>query len=166
MAKRITSVLLAILMLMLMTTSAFAAGTPTATVSSASSAPGETVTLNVALSNNPGINTFSFGFDYDTSRLNLTNVELTSGIPGQFTYSKKAVWLNSSDIATNGNFLVLTFDVLDSAASGDAKVNLTYNAGDIANYDEEDVNFQLVSGKVTVKNEDAEVILKTLSVAL
>ena len=156
MAKRITSVLLAILMLMLMTTSAFAAGTPTATVSSASAAPGETVTLNVALSNNPGINTFSFGFDYDTTRLNLTNVELTSGIPGQFTYSKKAVWLNSSDIATNGNFLVLTFDVLDSAASGDAKVNLTYNAGDIANYDEEDVNFQLVSGKVTVKNEDIE----------
>ena len=156
MAKRITSVLLAVLMLMLMTTAAFAAGTPTATVSSASAAPGETVTLNVALSNNPGINTFSFGFDYDTTRLNLTNVELASGIPGQFTYSKKAVWLNSSDITTNGDFLTLTFEVLDSAIAGDAAVNVTYNTGDISNYDEEDVNFHVVAGKITVKNPDVE----------
>ena len=154
MYKKLLSVLLAMMMLLSITTVAFAAGTPTVTVSSATAAPGETVTLNVALSNNPGINTFSFGFDYDTTRLNLTDVELVSGIPGQFTYSKKAVWLNSNDISTNGNFLALTFDVLETAVVGDARVSVTYNSGDIANYDEEDVNFQIVAGKVTVKQED------------
>lgn len=156
MHKKLLSVLLAVVMLLSITSTAFAAGTPTVTVTSATAAPGETVTLNVALSNNPGINTFSFGFDYDTTKLNLTEVEIVPDIPGQFTYSKKAVWLNSNDITTNGNFLALTFDVLDSATSGDASVSVTYNAGDISNYDEEDVNFQIVAGKVTVRQKDIE----------
>lgn len=150
MTKKIITILLAVMIALSTVTVAFAAGTPTITVSSATAEQGETVTLNVALSDNPGINTFSFGFDYDETRLNLTNVELASGIPGQFTYSKKAVWLNSADITTNGNFLTLTFDVLSTAEAGDAAVSVTYNAGDVSNYNEEDVNFQIVAGKVTV----------------
>ena len=156
MPKKLLSVLLAAIMLLSMTVIAFAAGTPTVTVTSATAEPGEMVTLNVAVSNNPGINTFSFGFDYDKARLSLTGVELASGIPGQFTYAKKAVWFNSSDITTNGNFLKLTFKVLDSAAAGDASVKVTYNIGDISNYDEEDINFQIVAGKVTVKKDTVD----------
>lgn len=150
MTKKILTILLAVLIAFSTSAVAFAASTPTITVSSATAEQGETVTLNVALSDNPGINTFSFGFDYDETRLNLTNVELASGIPGQFTYSKKAVWLNSKDITTNGNFLVLTFDVLDNAPAGDADVTVTYNAGDVANYNEEDVNFAIVAGKISI----------------
>lgn len=156
MTKKIITILLAVMIALSTVTVAFAAETPTITVSSATAAPGETVTLSVALSDNPGINTFSFGFDYDETRLSLTGVELASGIPGQFAYSKKAVWLNSTDIAMNGDFLTLTFDVLSSAAAGDAAVAVTYNTGDISNYNEEDVDFQIVSGKVTVKSENTE----------
>ncbi len=155
MHKKLLSVLLAAVMLLSMTAVAFAAA-PTVTVSSVSAEAGETVVLNVALSGNPGINTFSFGFQYDETRLSLTNVELAPGIPGQFTYSKKAVWLNSSDITTNGNFLKLTFKVLDSASQGNADVTVTYNTGDISNYDEDDVNFQIVPGKITVAGKEAE----------
>lgn len=168
MAKKLTAVVLAILIILSMTTIAFAAGMPTIIVSSASAAPGETVTLNVSLSNNPGINTFSFGFDYDTTRLNLTNVELVDGIPGQFTYAKKAVWLNSKDITTNGDYLSLTFEVLDNAVAGDARVNVTYNTGDIANYNEEDVGFQVVAGTVTVMSNaagDGEITVGTVTAA-
>lgn len=155
MHKKLLSVLLAAVMLLSMTAVAFAAA-PTVTVSSVSAEAGETVVLNVALSGNPGINTFSFGFQYDETRLSLTNVELAPGIPGQFTYSKKAVWLNSSDITTNGNFLKLTFKVLDSASQGNADVTVTYNTGDISNYDEDDVNFQIVPGKITVAGKETE----------
>lgn len=150
MTKKLLAIIIAIVIALSTVVVGFATGVPTITVSSVTAAPGDTVTLNVALSNNPGINTFSFGFDYDETRLNLTNVKLASGIPGQFTYAKKAVWLNSEDINTNGNFLTLTFDVLDKAPIGDAYVAVTYNTGDIANYDEEDVGFQTVNGQVKV----------------
>lgn len=155
MTKKIMAALLSVLMIFSVVSIAFAAGNPTITVSSTTAKPGDTVTLNVAFSNNPGINTFSLDFDYDTTRLELKDVKLVDGIGGQFAYSKKAVWLNSTDITTNGNFLALTFDVLESAQAGETIVKAEYNVGDIANYDEEDVNFSLVSGKITVEKETA-----------
>ena len=130
-----------------------AAGTPTITVGSITAEKGDTVTLDVSISNNPGINTFVLGFDYDTTRLNLSNVTLSSSLGGQYVYSKKAVWLNNSDTTYNGKILTLTFHVLDNADAGDASVAVTYNAGDISNYNEEDVSFNLVAGKVTIKEE-------------
>ncbi|MBQ5423866.1 MAG: hypothetical protein IIU33_01440, partial [Bacteroidales bacterium] len=130
-----------------------AAGTPTITVGSITAEKGDTVTLDVSISNNPGINTFVLGFDYDTTRLNLSDVTLSSSLGGQYVYSKKAVWLNNSDTTYNGKILTLTFHVLDNADAGDASVAVTYNAGDISNYNEEDVSFNLVAGKVTIKEE-------------
>ena len=153
--KKIVSFCLAVVMIFSLNIVAFASGTPTVSVSSATAAPGETVRLKVSIANNPGINTFSFGFDYDASRISLTNVELASGVPGQFAYSKKAVWLNSKDTTENGNYLVLTFKVLDNAIDGDAPVNVTYNSGDISNYNEDDVNFQISAGKITVKGSSS-----------
>lgn len=164
MTRKILAIVLTVILTLSMVTIAFAAGTPTITVSSVAAKPGETVTLNVSLSDNPGINTFSLGFEYDTSRLNLTGVKLADGIGGQFAYSKKAVWLNSEDSAVNGDYLVLTFEVLEDAVDGDASVAVTYNSGDIANYDEEDVDFALVSGKVSVKADskaDGEISVGT-----
>ena len=151
--KKILSLLLAIVLAMTTVQFVIAAGTPTISVSSATADPGDTVTLKVSLANNPGINTFSLGFNYDTSRLSLTNVAMNSSIGGQFQYTKKAVWLNSSDTTYNGDYLTLTMKVLDNAPAGDASVAVTYNTGDISNYDEDDVDFTLVSGKVTVRSQ-------------
>ena len=151
MTKRIAAILMTILLALSVFPTALAAGTPTVTVSSATAKPGDTVELRASLANNPGINTFSFGFNYDTSRLQLVNVRLADGVGGQFSYSKKAVWLNSSDITTNGDFLLLTMKVLDNATEGDASVAVTYSSGDISNLNEDDVDFALVAGKVTVK---------------
>ncbi|MGN0443691.1 MAG: cohesin domain-containing protein [Acutalibacteraceae bacterium] len=128
-------------------------GGGTIEVSSAEAAPGETVELKVSIKDNPGINTFSLGFSYDTTRLNLKSVTPSSGLGGQFTYAKKAVWLNSSDTTYNGEILTLSFEVLPSAKDGEAAVAVTYSAGDISNYNEDDVNFGLVAGKVTVKTK-------------
>ena len=82
------------LMLIFSTMIYVAAGNnPAIEVSSATAAPGEEVKLTVSLARNPGINTFSLGFNYDTTRLKLDSVALSNGVPGQFTYAKKAVWL-------------------------------------------------------------------------
>mgnify|MGYP003305432932 CR=1 FL=1 len=86
----------------------------------------------------------------------LTNAELAADLPGQFAYTKKAVWFNEADITTNGNYLKLTFKVLDNAAAGDAQVTVTYADGDISNYDEEDVEFEITAGKITVPATVAE----------
>ena len=126
----------------------------TITVGTTIGTPGSQVSVPVSISGNPGINTFSLGFDYDATRLTLTSVSINSSLGGQFTYSKKAVWLNSTDTSYNGEILTLTFSVLQNAALGDASVAVTYNSGDISNYNEEDVNFTLVSGKITIKNSE------------
>lgn len=156
MTKRIMSVVLATLLILSVIPFVFAVGTPAFTVSSATASQGETVNLKVLISNNPGINTFSLGFDYDTSRLSLESVEKSFNMPGQFQYSKKAVWLNSSDSTYNGEALNLVFSVLEDAVPGDAFVAVTYNSGDISNYNEEDVDFDLVAGKVTIPDNGVQ----------
>ena len=48
--------------------------------------------------------------------------------------------------------VTLTFTVKNSASVGETSdVIVTYNNGEICNFDEEDVNFDIASGKVTVK---------------
>ena len=128
-----------------------AAGSPAITVSSATAKPGETIILSVNMSNNPGINTFSFGFSYDNSRLTLVDVKASSKLGGQFVYKKKAVWLNSKDSTYNGEIMTLKFKVAKDAEPGDAKVRLTCSAGDISNYNEQNVKFQLNPGIITVQ---------------
>ena len=123
-------------------------------VSSAEAAPGETVALKVSVANNPGFNTFTLGIQYDTERLTLQNVEKADALPGQFTYDKKAVWLNREDTTYNGEILTLTFLVNDNAPAGEAAVAVAYNPGDIANYNEINVDFALTAGVVTVKADD------------
>lgn len=130
---------------------------PTLSVSSATAKQGETVELKVLLENNPGINTFSLGFDYDASKLELLNVTVNDNLGGQFVYKKKAVWLNSKDTQYNGEILTLQFAVLESVESGDTEVNITYSPGDISNYNEEDVNFKTVSGKITIVDDESNV---------
>ena len=154
--KKIIAVCLSMVLIFSTIICVFANGKQTIEVSNATANPGEEVKLTVSLNGNPGINTFSLGFNYDTTRLQLDNVALSSGIPGQFTYAKKAVWLNSADVKQDGAYLDLTFTVLETAAEGDAAVTVTYSAGDICNLNEDDVNFDIVAGKITVANKPAE----------
>ena len=152
MHKRILSLFTVILVVLTSLPMVYAAKEPTLTVSSVLAKAGETVELDVSIQNNPGINTFSLGFDYDKSQLQLVDVAINNQLGGQFAYSKKAVWLNGKDVTYNGNILKLKFKVLDDAKSGKATVNLTYSSGDISNYNEKDVNFKVAPGTVTIES--------------
>ena len=112
--------------------------------------PGETVTVPVRISGNPGINAFTFGFDYDESKLSLLDVTVSSNLGGQFVYKKKAVWLNPKDVTYNGEILYLKFYVKKTDTKEETKVRVTYSPGDISNYDEKNVNFKLTQGFVLI----------------
>ena len=124
---------------------------PTVTVGAVTARAGEEIEVPVSIANNPGINTFSFGLDYDTARLQLKDVTIDPALGGQFTFKEKAVWLNATDTDYNGTILTLTFTVAADAQEGDIPVAVTYQPGDIANLNEEDVSFLLVPGEISVR---------------
>ncbi|MBQ6118819.1 MAG: leucine-rich repeat protein, partial [Clostridia bacterium] len=124
---------------------------PTVTVGAVTARAGEEIEVPVSIANNPGINTFSFGLDYDTARLQLKDVTIDPALGGQFTFKEKAVWLSAADTGYNGTILTLTFTVAADAQEGDIPVAVTYRPGDIANLKEEDVSFQLMAGKISVR---------------
>ena len=123
---------------------------PTVTVGSVSGKVGETVTVPVTIENNPGIFGYRFGVEYDTTRLSLVKMEAnTEDWGGTGTYGTYIFWdASESDVAFNGLMFTLTFEVL---AEGDASVTVTYEEGDLCNYDEEDVNPVIVPGVVTAE---------------
>lgn len=123
-------------------------------ISTASGRPGDTVSVDVVITNNPGINSFTVGFDYDTSRLTLNDVKPNTALGGQFAFSKKAVWINSADTMYSGEILSLTFSILGEAEPGAAYISLLYNDGDICNYNEEDVSFSIEPGWVYVSMDE------------
>ena len=123
---------------------------PTVWVESVTAKAGDTVEVKAHIENNPGIMAFVFGFEYDTSRLELLNAETIPAFGDDSEYIRKLVWLGDEDSTYNGEFILLTFKVLEDAKPGDSAVHIVCGEGDVCNYDEEDVYFTFVDGTVTV----------------
>lgn len=129
---------------------------PVINVSTVYGLPGDTVTVSVSLANNPGIMAAALKPVYDDSVLELVSVDLnTTNFNGQFTTGAKVVWAGSADNATNGEFITITFKVLDGA-EGSTVVSIAYDEGDICNEAEEDVNFAVMPGSVIFDTEPTE----------
>lgn len=124
------------------------AGSGFMSLSSELARPSEEVMVSVNLQNNPGICAMILHLDYDTTRLNLIGFE-DSGLTG-WSVIQNAVWLGERDSDVTGEILKLRFKVLDDAEKGAAFVNLSYEEGDIANYNEELVRVFIEAGIVTV----------------
>ena len=127
---------------------------PTLQVGTASAKAGESVTVSVNIADNPGIRSFTLGFDYDTSRLKLVSAIGNSALGGAYSFrDEKLIWTSTQGSKHNGTLLILQFNVLATAQAGDASVTLTYNPGDIRGNDLEEVDFTICAGKVTVTQE-------------
>ena len=124
--KKILSILMAAAMLM--TLCAFgisAADEPTMTVSTASAERGQTASVDVVVSGNPGMNAAVLKPVYDTAALELVSMEFNDiDFRGNVEYGVKAVWATSADNSANGKFLTLNFKVLDEAKAGKTEVTL------------------------------------------
>lgn len=124
---------------------------PTISVSSVSADAGDKVSVDVSISGNPGICCFILGLKYDTSRLKFESAELDGKVSGMFEAKERIVWVGDKDTDYNGKYVTLNFTVLKSAQTGKADITLTYSDGDICNYNEEDVTFDVVPGVVNVE---------------
>lgn len=161
MSKKIISILVTVLMLCtLFAVSSFAAGEVN---------PGETATVSVTLSGNPGIAYLKIRTSYDASALTLksaNNTGLLSGTytPGQSISSNPytSVWSGTNNSTGNGAILTLEFAVNEKAADGTYPITV-----EVAGANDEalnDVTVSVTAASVTVKHEhkwDAGKVTKT-----
>ena len=131
---------------------------PQFVVSSKDASSGETVEITVALKNNPGIASIVLSVMFDNDALTLTEVTYNNSIGGQTVQPQTMnspttlYWINGFADA-EGDFVLATlkFTVKSDATVGDHSITLSYNADDVYDISETNLPFEIVNGKVTVK---------------
>lgn len=104
---------------------------------------GQTVTVPVSISGNPGIAGYSLKVDFDTNALTLNSMTAGSLISGNGTFSVNneahiVNWYTVDNMTGNGELLKLSFTVKDSAAEGTIPVSVSLNDGLDSNLSNED----------------------------
>ncbi|MBO4734649.1 MAG: leucine-rich repeat protein, partial [Clostridia bacterium] len=115
---------------------------------------GKKVILTVSISENPGIYSFTLGVNYDKDNMTLSDIVNLNRLGGSLSLGNdRVLWINNtgSNSTVNGDIFQLVFDVSAYAAAQDYLISLSYNAGNIANYQLENVNFALESGVISVE---------------
>ena len=131
---------------------------PQFVVSSKDAKRGDTIEVTVALKNNPGIASIILSIAFDSDALTLTEVVYNTAIGGQTVQPQNAnspvklYWINGfADTQGDFVFATLKFTVKSDATVGDHNITLSYNADDVYDISEKNVTFEIVNGKVTVK---------------
>lgn len=159
---------------------AFAANVGTFTVAGVTGNPGDTVKVDVSISNNPGIVATKLNFSYDNDALTLISTE-DKGLLGTDTYVSgndltlvpySVIWedgLSTVNHSANGVIVSLTFKIAENASEGVYPIELSYDAGSTFDTNLNDVAFNTVNGAVTVNNSsvieeyDASVSLSSVT---
>ena len=119
-------------------------------VSTASGGPGDTVTLDISIANNPGIMVLNPKLSFNTDVLEYVGYE-DAGLTGWAVTERGMVWIGDGNSSFNGVILKLKLKVKDSATSGLAEVTLLCEDGDAANENEEIVSLSVTGGGVIVE---------------
>lgn len=156
---------------------------PRIVVSEVKGAAGTTVTVTVAVKNNPGIASMKLKVNY-ADALELTNIAYNDEIGGQFTLPqtmKSPVilnWVNAmEDSHGDWIFATLTFEIAENAEAGVYPITVTYDPDDLYDLTETNIDFAVqngfvevieyipgdVNGDGKVNNKDATRLLQYLS---
>ena len=133
-----------------------AAGSGSLSMSSASGKQGDSVTLSINLTANPGLATMSLQVEYDTGALSLTGVsdsKLLAGADLSSVYNSpyKITWIDYSSKSDNkktGTIASFTFKIKDNAKVGNTSVKLIFLDSYDSIYNEN--SFSATSGNITV----------------
>lgn len=133
---------------------------PQIVVESKKNVAGKTVTVDIAIKNNPGIASAMLTLDFDTSALTLVDVTDAGNLGIQchkpeLTSPYTLAWMNDTateDFTFNGTIVTLTFEIAEDAEVGDYTIDLSYDYDnyDIWNVNVEKVKFAAVDGVITV----------------
>ena len=119
-------------------------------VSTASGGPGDTVTLDISIADNPGIMVLNPKLSFNTDALEYVGYE-DAGLTGWAVTERGMVWIGDAETDFNGVILKLKFHIKESAPSGLAEVTLLCEDGDAANENEEIVSLSVTGGGVIVE---------------
>lgn len=151
--KKRTGVLFLIFVLVLATlqapTEVFCAGSVSLTVETKEAHPGDTVTLSIKLTSNPGVAMMRLPLEYDTSKLEKVSFSGVALGDGSWSINTNATWISGSeDCFGTGAIVNLKFTVKEGA-TGFAKVTIGsgYNIG---NFNEERLSANITSGGVNI----------------
>ena len=151
--KKRTGVLFLIFVLVLATlqapTEVFCAGSVSLTVETKEAHPGDTVTLSIKLTSNPGVAMMRLPLEYDTSKLEKVSFSGVALGDGSWSINTYATWISGSeDCFGTGAIVNLKFTVKEGA-TGFAKVTIGsgYNIG---NFNEERLSANITSGGVNI----------------
>ena len=156
MKKLLSVITIIVLLCSMLVVPVSAAGNGTIAMSSGSGKQGDTITLDVNMSKNPGLVTMTIKVTYDTNVLQLTSVsdpKLLVGSQLNTTYGSPYTisWVDGSATANNtktGKIASFTFKIKDNAKVGATNVNLQFVDSFDTNYSEN--TFTVTSGKITV----------------
>ena len=151
-----------------------AEGVPTFAVSSATANPGDTVDITINIENNPGITSAAMDVKFP-DELTLTDVTLerntyTGPFNGPQSFpvknSARLNWANGlADTDTSGLFATLTFAVSDTAAEGTYAITVTYDPDDVFNVAEDNIDFHVSNGSITIGHKLTKVDAKDATCA-
>ena len=151
-----------------------AEGVPTFAVSSATANPGDTVDITINIENNPGITSAAMDVKFP-DELTLTGVTLerntyTGPFNGPQSFpvknSARLNWANGlADTDTSGLFATLTFAVSDTAAEGTYAITVTYDPDDVFNVAEDNIDFHVSNGSITIGHKLTKVDAKDVTCA-
>lgn len=129
---------------------------------------GETVTVDISVTNNPGFANMSFYIEYDKNRLRLE--EITGGtLFGDVTANVNNGFINAAktnDVSGNGTIATLTFRALSSATSGETTISLKEDPnadGTFVNVNVESLVYNTVPGTITVNGSTADRTVKFMN---
>ena len=154
--KRIITFILALVMLASLLSFGVMAANPTLRVDTVEAKAGEEVTVSIRIQNNPGVASIKLKVAYDPA-LTLKSITYNSSLGGQSQQPqqlKSPVTLNWYNGAANTNgdmvYATLTFTVSTFAKAGSHPITITYDEDDLYNINEDNINFAIVNGGVTV----------------
>lgn len=147
--KRLLAIVLTALLSLSVFVPAYADNSPAITVGSVAAKAGDTVTLKLTVSNNPGVGAMTLTLKYDTEALTLTGVK-NGSLFESMESGLNLVFYSSSDVTANGTLATVTFKISGSA-SGSYPIKLIVRETCNAAY--EDVGFSSVSGMINVQND-------------
>lgn len=116
----------------------------------------DNVEVTISLLNNPGISSIGMNVTYDSS-LTLNSITYNDEIDGQsiqpsgMSSPVKLIWVSPfADVTGDWTFVTLNFKVSDTVDSGKLPIAITYNADDVYDMTENNIDFDIINGGVTV----------------